>query len=72
MGVLDLYLYSGLVPSKSEARRLVQQGGAMVGDRRVDDEKTLVDLTWFDSDGALMLRAGKKRLLRLIVSTSNP
>ena len=27
VGVLDLYVYSGLLPSKSEARRLVQQGG---------------------------------------------
>ncbi|HUW41275.1 MAG TPA: tyrosine--tRNA ligase [Rectinemataceae bacterium] len=65
MGVLDLFLYSGLVPSKSEARRLVQQGGAMVGERRIDDEKTLVDLGWLDADGALMLRAGKKRVFRL-------
>lgn len=65
MGVLDLFLYSGLVPSKSEARRLVQQGGAVVGERRIDDEKTLVDLDWLDSEGALMLRAGKKRVFRL-------
>lgn len=67
MGVLDLFLYSGLVPSKSEARRLVQQGGASVGERRIEDEKTVVDLSWVDGEGALMLRAGKKRLVRLIL-----
>ncbi|MGO8692378.1 MAG: tyrosine--tRNA ligase [Rectinemataceae bacterium] len=70
MGVLDLFLYSGLVPSKNEARRLVQQGGAMIGERRVDDEKTRVDLDWLDAEGALMLRAGKKRVLRLVLSSS--
>ncbi|HTX73903.1 MAG TPA: tyrosine--tRNA ligase [Rectinemataceae bacterium] len=66
LGVLDLFLLSGLVPSKSEARRLVQQGGATIGDRRVEDEKTIVDLSWIDGDGALILRAGKKRVMRLL------
>jgi tyrosyl-tRNA synthetase len=65
-GVLDLFVYSGLVPSKSEARRLVQQGGAMVGERKVSDEKTSVDATWLDGEGSLILRAGKKRVFRLI------
>lgn len=65
-GVLDLFVYSGLVPSKSEARRLVQQGGAVVGERKVSDEKTLVDGSWLDGEGSLILRAGKKRVFRLI------
>ena len=65
-GVLDLFVYSGLVPSKSEARRLVQQGGAVVGERKIADEKTLVDAAWLDGEGSLILRAGKKRVFRLI------
>ena len=64
-GVLDLFVYSGLVPSKSEARRLVQQGGASVGERKVSDEKTSIDATWLDGEGSLILRAGKKRVFRL-------
>lgn len=66
MGVLDLFVYSGLVPSKSEARRLVQQGGAMAGEKKISDEKTVIDSGWLDSDGSLILRAGKKRVFRLI------
>ncbi|MBL8966991.1 MAG: tyrosine--tRNA ligase [Spirochaetaceae bacterium] len=66
MGVLDLFVYSGLVPSKSEARRLVQQGGAVVNDRKIEDEKTVVDTGWLDAEGALMLRAGKKRVFRIL------
>jgi len=66
MGVLDVFLYSGLVPSKSEARRLVQQGGATINDRKIDDEKAVIDAGWLDAQGALMLRAGKKRVFRLI------
>jgi tyrosyl-tRNA synthetase len=67
MGVLDLFAYSGLVASKSEARRLVQQGGAAVNGRRVDDEKTIIDGSWLDGEGTLVLRAGKKRVFRIII-----
>jgi tyrosyl-tRNA synthetase len=66
MGVLDLFLFSGLVPSKNEARRLVQQGGAIVNDRKIIDEKTVVDASWVTA-GALMLRAGKKRVFRIVI-----
>jgi tyrosyl-tRNA synthetase len=68
MGVLDLFVYSGIVPSKSEARRLVQQGGAVVNDRKIEDEKTLIDSSWLDAKATLILRAGKKRVFRLVVA----
>jgi tyrosyl-tRNA synthetase len=66
IGLLDLFVLSGLSSSKSEARRLVQQGGAVVNDRKVDDEKMLIDHGWLDPQGALMLRAGKKRVFRIL------
>ena len=66
MGVLDLFVYSGLVPSKSEARRLVQQGGAIINDKKITDEKAMVDSGWLDGDKVLMLRAGKKRVFRIL------
>jgi tyrosyl-tRNA synthetase len=66
IGVLDLFVLATLAASKSEARRLVQQGGAIVNDRKVEDEKTLVDSSWLDAEGALVLRAGKKRVFRII------
>jgi len=66
IGVLDLFVLAGLAASKSEARRLVQQGGAVVNERKVEDEKTLVDGSWLSADGALMLRAGKKRVFRIV------
>jgi tyrosyl-tRNA synthetase len=64
--VLDLFVLAGLAASRNEARRLVQQGGAIVNDKRIDDEKMLVDATWLD-EGALLLRAGKKRVFRILV-----
>jgi tyrosyl-tRNA synthetase len=66
IGVLELFVLAGLSSSKSEARRLVQQGGATINDRKVDDEKASIDATWLDSEGALFLRAGKKRVFRVV------
>lgn len=64
--VLDLFVDAGLAPSKSEARRLVQQGGAVVGDRSWTDEKAPVGVELLDAEGELVLRAGKKRFVRVV------
>jgi tyrosyl-tRNA synthetase len=66
IGVLDLFVFADLAPSKSEARRLVQQGGAIVNNRKIEDEKLKVDSGWLDGKGALVLRAGKKRVMRIV------
>ncbi len=64
--VLDLFVDAGLAPSKSEARRLVQQGGAAVGDSAWTDEKLPVGDDRLDGEGELVLRAGKKRFARVV------
>jgi len=53
-----------LAPSKSEAERLIKQGGVEINESRVDDPRADVDLT---KQTELLLRAGKKKFLRLIV-----
>ena len=53
-----------LAPSKSEAERLIKQGGVELDGVRVDDVRKEVDLT---KPGAFLLRAGKKKFLRLVV-----
>jgi len=67
IAVLDLFVETGLTPSKGEARRLVQQGGAYVNDVVVGDAQarvTAADVT----DGAVLLRAGKKKYHRVLVA----
>jgi len=66
--VLDLFVDAGLAPSKSEARRLVQQGGAAVGDSAWTDEKLPVGDDRLDGEGELVLRAGKKRFARVVTT----
>jgi len=66
MGVLDIFVLANLASSKSEARRLVQQGGAIVNGRKIESETAV--LTDADlEDGAFLLRAGKKRVGRVVV-----
>ncbi len=66
IGVLDLFVASGLAPSKNEARRLIQQGGASVNGKKVEEEKHIYS-TKDMVEGAMMLRAGKKRVARLVL-----
>ena len=57
----------GLTRSRGEARRVIQQGGAYVNDERVSDMDYRVseaDLT----EGGILLRVGKKRFHRLVVT----
>ncbi len=61
---IDLFVESGLCPSKSEARRLIQQGGAFINEGKVTDLETTVDST-SSQEGILLLRAGKKRYVRV-------
>lgn len=59
MEILTLLAKAGLIPSRSEGRRLVQQGGVAVNDQKVEDVNHTVRLTDF-TDGTLMIKKGKK------------
>ncbi len=66
IGVLDLFTEAGLTSTKSDARRLVEQGGAFIGTEKISDIKTIIKTDMLDKDGELILRAGKKRFMRVI------
>ena len=66
VGVLELFTRSGLTPSNGEARRLVTQGGAEVNGNKITDPKAMITIADADADGEFMLKAGKKRFMRVI------
>ncbi len=67
IGIVDLFVRASLCATKSDARRLVSQGGAWVGKRNVTDIDAVVTLDAVEA-GAILLRAGKKRYFRITVS----
>ncbi|MGO9308758.1 MAG: tyrosine--tRNA ligase [Spirochaetia bacterium] len=67
IGIIDLFVRSTLCATKSDARRLVSQGGAYVGRKNVTDVDARVTVADAEN-GAILLRAGKKRYFRIIVT----
>lgn len=65
INVVDLFVEAELGKSKSEVRRLIQQGGASVNGERVAAIDRTLDAGDLDGDGVLLLRAGKKRFQRV-------
>ena len=65
VSALDLFVETGLAASRSDARRLIQQGGAYVNGHRVEVPDETVGSAQLDGD-ALMLRAGKKKVHRVV------
>jgi tyrosyl-tRNA synthetase len=53
-----------LVPSKTEAGRLIEQGGVEINGIRIEDVRKEIDLT---KPHEFLLRAGKKKFLRIII-----
>lgn len=65
-GVIDLFFEAGLGSTKSDIRRLVEGGGCFVNDNKITDVKAVI--TKDDAkDGEMILRAGKKRIMRVVV-----
>ena len=56
--IIDMLVKSGLAPSKGEARRLIQQGGVMLGEDKVTDVYKSVTLD--EVKAGVIIKKGKK------------
>ncbi len=66
IGAIALLVACGLCPSNGEARRLIQQGGMMVNDRKVTDIASTFDQADFQGEG-VVVKKGKKVFHRAYV-----
>ena len=64
--IMELFHEVGLANSRSEARRLVQQGGAYINEKQYRAIDLVVGTDLLE-ENALLLRAGKKRYHRIII-----
>ena len=67
LSLQSVLISAGLSKSRSEARRLIEQRGVYVNGNVVGDIHTQVSDPMFDS-GHMILRAGKKKVVRVVVS----
>ena len=66
IGILDLMLKCGLVPSKKEARRLIEQGGVELDGEKVADINVFVTAGQLSGEG-VTIKKGKKVFHRAMV-----
>ena len=66
MDILSLLVKTELAPSRSDARRAVEQGGISVADEKVTDIRTAYNADSFGADG-LVVKRGKKKFVKVIV-----
>lgn len=59
--ILDLIVMTGSAPTKSEARRLLQQGGVTIDGEKIDDLKYIAKL-----DAPFILKVGKRKFYKII------
>ena len=65
MGVLDMLVATGLVKSKGEARRIVQQNGLSINDEKYTDVNGTVSADMMTDDG-IIIKKGKKIYHRVV------
>lgn len=66
IGLLDIMVAAGLVPSKGEGRRLVQQGGVSIDDEKVTDPTCSFTKDRLSGDG-IVIKKGKKIFHRIVM-----
>ncbi len=65
--LISLLVKSGLVPSRSEGRRAIEQGGVSVDGERITDTKALIAADRFAGNG-IILKRGKKNFRKITLA----
>ena len=64
--IISLLQKAGLVPSRSEGRRAVEQGGVSVDGEKVDDIKAVITKEQLSGEG-IVLKRGKKNFRKVTI-----
>jgi tyrosyl-tRNA synthetase len=64
--ILDILVSTKIIPSKSEGRRLIQQGGLSINNEKVTDINAILTEEAF-AEGSALVKRGKKNYNRLVI-----
>ena len=64
INILDLLSHTSIIKSKSEARRLIEQGGIVVNNEKKTNINEIINL---ESQKELIIKKGKKTFIKLII-----
>ena len=64
---VDLIVASGIIESKSAARRIIKEGGAYLNNQKIDSEDFAPSASDFLHGRFLLLRKGKRELAAVIL-----
>jgi tyrosyl-tRNA synthetase len=67
MNIVDVLVAAKLLPSKGEAKRLIQQGGLTVNNEKVTDANMVVTEELF-VDGSMLVKRGKKNYNKIVIA----
>jgi tyrosyl-tRNA synthetase len=65
--VIDMLVEVKICETKSEARRLIEQGGLTIDDQKITDVKSLLSVSRFVDGSSVLIRKGKKNFYKLLL-----
>ncbi|HAR84884.1 MAG TPA: tyrosine--tRNA ligase [Clostridium sp.] len=66
--ILDIIAQTGIVPSKKEGRRLIEQGGLTINDIKIEDVNETFNESYLEKDGYALIKRGKKKFYKLVIA----
>ena len=64
--LIDILVYTKVLPSKAEARRLIEQGGLTINEKKIEDKNATLSEEDFKA-GSVLIKKGKKKYYSLII-----
>ncbi len=66
ISIVDFLMLTEMFPSKSEARRMVEQNAISINGDKINDPKAIIDQT-FIKDGGILVQKGKKQFKKVVI-----
>ncbi len=66
ISIVDFLMLTNMFPSKSEARRMVEQNAISINGEKTSDPKAIIDSS-FIKDGGILVQKGKKQFKKVII-----